>query len=181
MLNRFIFQSFGSLKNNESGQSLIEVLIALLVAVLMIGAMTIATITSLRNSTFSQNQSQATKYAQESIELVRANRDRGGQVTLVENGRTVEYQFFQLWTKKMSDICGLDTCYFSINPATLSLAQITSADTTVVLNDTFKRQIAISDTATSFQKEKNLQVIITWTDSSGSHESKLTTVLTRKI
>jgi len=64
------------MKKQESGQSLIEVLAAIAVIVLVILALITATTISVRNTTFSSKQSLATKYAQETIEEVRASRDR---------------------------------------------------------------------------------------------------------
>lgn len=64
------------MKRNQEGQSLIEVLVGLVTASLIIGAITVATITALNNSVFSKNQSIATQYAQQGLELVRNLRDR---------------------------------------------------------------------------------------------------------
>lgn len=64
-----------SMKYNE-GQSLVEVLVGLATAVLIIGAITAATIAALSNATFSKNQNLATSYAQQGIEIVRNLRDR---------------------------------------------------------------------------------------------------------
>ncbi len=63
-------------KSKVSGQSLIEVLAALGVVVLVILALIIATTLSIRNATFAKNQSMATNYAQEGMELLRSCRDQ---------------------------------------------------------------------------------------------------------
>ena len=55
----------------ESGQTLVEALIALAVGAVVIIAATILTQTSLTSSQTSKNQSIATKYAQEGLELAR--------------------------------------------------------------------------------------------------------------
>jgi len=57
------------------GQTLIEVLIALSVAVVVITSVTLIAITSLNNTQSSKNQEQATKYAQEGMEIVRKVRN----------------------------------------------------------------------------------------------------------
>jgi prepilin-type N-terminal cleavage/methylation domain-containing protein len=57
------------------GQTLIEVLIALSIAVVVITAITWLSISSLNNAQSSRNQDQATKYAQEGMELVRKIRN----------------------------------------------------------------------------------------------------------
>lgn len=60
----------------EKGQSLIEVLVGLATAVLIMGAMTVATVSALNNAEFSKNQHSAVQYAQQGVEIVRNLRDR---------------------------------------------------------------------------------------------------------
>lgn len=60
----------------EKGQSLIEVLIGLAAAVVIVGAITVATISALNNAVYSKNQNLATEYAQQGMETVRNLRDR---------------------------------------------------------------------------------------------------------
>lgn len=62
--------------DSEKGQSLIEVIVASVVGILVVAALTFATIFSLRNANFAKTSSQATKLAQEGIERVRTGRDR---------------------------------------------------------------------------------------------------------
>lgn len=55
-------------KNADSGQSIIEVIVALsLVLVVIVGLVTVTT-RSIKNSSFARDQRIATKYAQESLE-----------------------------------------------------------------------------------------------------------------
>ena len=64
------------MKTNK-GQSLFEVLIALsIMAVIIVGLINVTTI-SVRNTTFSRNNSAATRYAQEAAEWLRGQRDAG--------------------------------------------------------------------------------------------------------
>ncbi len=60
----------------EKGQSLVEVLVGLTTAVMILGAITVATISSLNNAVYGKNQNLATEYAQQAIEIVRNLRDR---------------------------------------------------------------------------------------------------------
>lgn len=60
----------------EKGQSLIEVLVGLATASIIVGAITVATLSSLNNAVFSKNQNLATQYAQQGVEIVRSVRDR---------------------------------------------------------------------------------------------------------
>lgn len=67
---------------NEKGQSLLELVVSIAIAILVLGALTFAIITSLRNASFASNQAQATKLAQEGLENVRSTRDRGGALNI---------------------------------------------------------------------------------------------------
>ncbi len=59
------------------GDTLIEVLIALAIASVVISGITVLGTTSLSNARFVASQDQATKYAQEGIEIVRQIRNSG--------------------------------------------------------------------------------------------------------
>ncbi len=61
--------------NSECGQTLIEVLVALGVAVAVLFGITIAVLSSLNNAQFTQNQNLANKYAAQGMELIRQIRD----------------------------------------------------------------------------------------------------------
>lgn len=59
----------------EAGQTIIEGVAAISIIVVILGALSVATITSLNNSTFIKNQSLATKYAQQTMENIRYTRN----------------------------------------------------------------------------------------------------------
>ncbi len=58
-------------KDKQSGQTLLEALIALATAVVIISAMTVIVLSSLNNAQFSKNQNQATQYAQQGTEVLK--------------------------------------------------------------------------------------------------------------
>jgi type II secretory pathway pseudopilin PulG len=58
----------------RSGQSLVEMVIAIAVVLVVIVSLVTVTTISIRNATFSRNQALATKYAQETIEKIREYR-----------------------------------------------------------------------------------------------------------
>lgn len=60
-----------TMKNKQSGQTLLEALVALTTAVIIISAMTVIVISSLNNAQFSKNQNNATQYAQQGIEILK--------------------------------------------------------------------------------------------------------------
>jgi len=61
----------GKIQNFESGQSLIEVLIALAASVAVVSAIVVTVITSLSNAEFTKNQNLATQYSRQGMEIVR--------------------------------------------------------------------------------------------------------------
>ena len=61
--------------NNMRGQSIIEVLVAIAVGVVVMGAITVAVTTSLIGAEFGRNQSEATNISQEGIDTMRNIRD----------------------------------------------------------------------------------------------------------
>ncbi len=63
---------------NNSGQTLIETLIALTMTVFLLTALVVATTQSIRSSRFAKSQAQATHLAQQQIEELRNIRDRDG-------------------------------------------------------------------------------------------------------
>lgn len=132
---------------NQEGNSLLEVLVASTVGVLVVTALTFATIFSIRNARFAQNSAQATKLAQEGLEKVRTQRDR----------RTIN-----LWSM---------TC-----PCRLNLSGTLVEDSADIFEEIppFKRQILTEDLRAD-QKKVTSRVI--WEDFAGRHESKLTTIL----
>lgn len=65
---------------NQAGQGLIEVLAALAVAMVVLTALSVAAVSSVRNATFAKNQSQATAYGRQAMESIRAYRDVNPQL-----------------------------------------------------------------------------------------------------
>lgn len=131
----------------ENGNSLLEVLVAATVGVLVVTALTFATIFSIRNARFAQNSAQATKLAQEGLEKVRTQRDR---------------RIINLWSM---------TCPCRFN---LSGTLVEAAADIFEEIPPFKRQILTEDPRAD-QKKVTSRVI--WQDFAGEHESKLTTIL----
>lgn len=85
---------------SEKGQTLVEVVVALGVAVLVIIALVAATTTSVRNAQFAKNQSLATKYAQEGMEKVRALRDQNPTTFWSKTG--TETETLGIFTRKIT-------------------------------------------------------------------------------
>lgn len=154
---------------NSNGNSLVEVLVATTVGILVVSALTYATIFSIRNASFAKNSVQATKLAQEGIEKVRTLRDRNG-IVYYNEGNLSATNFSELW--QFVFICP-DNCYFRFK-GVFTNVNVTDFET---IQPNFKRQFWIEDAGT---EQKKITSFVQWTDFSGTHESKLTTIL-RKL
>lgn len=158
----------------ESGQTLIEVLLALSIGVLIIGALSVATFVSIKNSQFSQSQAQATRLAQEGIEIVTALRDRNGEVDSVSPTFT---NFSGIWSYGWGRSTSLGFIgYFKLSPTVPKMTRfdnITTASESLL--GSFNRYVVIEDFANN---SKQVTVKVSWNDSSGYHESNLQTILT---
>ena len=148
------------------------------VAILVVGALTFATITSLRNARLSQSQNIGTKIAQEGLEKTRTLRDRNtpGSVIYTKPKGEQTSAFSDLW---QSDICS-QTCYFTFNAqGTAIIGGTIISFETANMPDGFGRQIKIKDIEDG-KEQKEVTAIVRWSDFSGEHESYLSTIL-RKI
>lgn len=157
---------------SNKGQTLLELVVVVAVSVLIIGALVFATISSLRNAQFSKNQSQVTKLAQEGIEKVRSLRDRNGAVYYTRDDSTQTSNFNDLWS--ITFRCPTN-CYFSYIAGILTGGASTSFEP---IPPSFQRQFQIEDEGDG-TTQKKFTSIVKWTDFSGIHESKLTTLLRR--
>ncbi len=61
----------------NQGQSFFEVVVALAITALVLVAIIVPATVAIRNSSFSRNKSAATRYAQETVEWLRGQRDLG--------------------------------------------------------------------------------------------------------
>lgn len=177
-----------------NGQSLVEVLIALVVASIAIGALSISTLTGIKNSQFAKNQHQATQFAQEGVELVRTIRDRDGKVFELDiaAGKPFSEIWTTYWVKSTTtgDVNG--NVYFLLNPAdqldsrqpTLTYKAIDLAGSKETLGtagkQVFHRQVIFKKDSDLPQSLK-IAVIVSFTDRSGAHESKVETILTPRL
>lgn len=186
---------------NQSGQSLIEVLVALVVVMVMVVALIIIVLGSLKNSQFAQKQVQATKYAQETIDKLKTIRDRDGMISFQNSTSTTcgaascQYpqscNFSILWQCQLGFASPVSPCtifrtgdpqgcyfLFTNNDSELIEPNSTSQISYSIPNEDFKREIFMEDLGSA--AEKKVTVKVKWTDASGDHESDLQTVLTQR-
>ena len=192
---------------SEKAQTLLELVVVISVLVIVVSALTFATIASIRNASFAQNQLQATKLAQEGIERVRTGRDRvqsitigGTSVTSWNSDLAVAGSIWNYRISGTSSECETEQpnvsgkCYFNITPAgellNIGFSRTTFPDNAESIpqdKPLFKRAITLSDDLNEnknfsdddYQNAKRATAMVKWTDFSGAHESKLTTILRR--
>ncbi len=153
----------------EAGEGLIEVMIVLFIATIVIGAMTIATVRGISNAQFSQNQTQATKLAQDALERIRTIRDRNLPIILTTRG-SIKFSEFQ----QDVNAC-VSGCYFRLDTTNLSIIQVNSTDFDA-LEGGLQRQIILKTSGVATNREINANVLIKWVDAGGSHQSDLQTI-----
>lgn len=160
---------------NDIGQSLLEVTITIGVSTLIVTALVIVTVVGLKNSELSQNQSQATKLAQEGLEKVRSMKDRNTPICVNtaafywDSGSTV-------WNN--NDLGGIDFKLGNGNGDDPNCQLTNQPPSETLLNNKFTRKVNIDNTADGSNGSKKITCIVSWLDSSGSHQSQLTTYLT---
>ncbi|MBI4029222.1 MAG: prepilin-type N-terminal cleavage/methylation domain-containing protein [Candidatus Blackburnbacteria bacterium] len=138
-------------RNNERGQALLELIVVLLVLGLMITAVVSVVTNSVRNARFAKDQAQASRFAQEGLEWIRAQRDTG-------------------WTNFQSKT---DRTYCM---QTLSWALQSNCTSTQTISGTgFVRN---STLATVDSNTVSVDVKVSWNDSMGSHQARQSTYLT---
>lgn len=166
-------------KTKQIGQSLVELVVVIAVIVVVVGALTFATIASIRNANFAKNQAQATKLAQEGLERVRSGRDRNNPISgnfTLASVVVDSWQDSDLWSNSISLNC-TPVCYFRLkaSPAPPGEIEYIVSKSLAETIGSFKRSIILSDP--NYTVEKEVTVVVSWSDFSGSHESKLKTIL----
>lgn len=153
----------------QKGQSLIEVLVVLAITSIMLVALIMIILASLKNAQFAQNQTQATKLAQNTIDQIRILRDNN------KNGTLDTACFVELWNTS-THYCTTADCYYRLTTLGDYLENKGTTSFKDSLGGGFSRQIKISQPIGTNIK---LTVEVFWTDSSGEHSSNLETVLTK--
>lgn len=177
-------------KSNSFGQSLLELVISIGLILIIITAVTILTVNGLKNSQFSRNQVQATKLAQEGVEKMRTIRDNNFTIcgwassanTVAPNG---------LWSaacpagcryilQQTAGTCGATpTSALWVN-FTASSSLFESVNIGGII---YQRVITVTNgtdlSGAANVNVKRINVTVTWTDSSGTHNSNVETILSR--
>jgi type II secretory pathway pseudopilin PulG len=175
---------------NHRGQTLIELIISVTLILIIITGVTILTVKGLQNSQYSRNQIQATKLAQEGIEKMRTIRDNSFTVCgWAASGNTVAPN--GLWSAACPAGCRYliqETAGTCNSTATSSLwinftASTTAVETKNINGVNFTRYVVVTNgtdlSGSANINVKNIDLIVSWTDSSGNHSSKISTQLSK--
>lgn len=138
-------------QSRSLGQTVFELVIALGVAALVVtGIVQIVTI-SLRNASFAKNQALATRYNQEALEWLRAERDKD-------------------WIA-FSSRAGSTWCLTSLSwSLAAKCGQANKIPSTIFIREATVTQSAVDSV--------DALVRVVWTDASGEHSSRVDTTLT---
>lgn len=158
----------------ERGQSLMELVVVIAMTIVVVSALVFSTIASLRNANLAQNQIQATKLAQQGLERVRSLRDRDGKVDYTRADLTHTEKFSDLW--EITFNCPAN-CFFFFTSAGILTGGTEANFEDVPPN--FFRQFQMEEEGSDPKLQKKITAVVKWSDFSGSHESRLTTVLRR--
>lgn len=141
---------------NNRGQSMFEVVVAILVISMIIISVVSLSTTSLSNSVYSRNKNLAGKFSQQAIEWLRSQRE-SNTATFLTNIGTANYCLQSLaWTN--TGVC-------------------TSSEF-IVGSTVFIREVNFTTTTVSSKNIIQADVKTYWNDSKGYHESKSVTNFT---
>jgi|SRR3989344_4177154 len=166
--------------SKQSGQTLLEVVVALAIGIVVVTGFVSLAVVSVRNSQFSTNKASATNLAEEGIEAMITIRDLNtdGAISGATSSNWQGLVGTTLGGPCPSDpaqACPnndfrLSDCSFGNIPQHC----IMRTSTPETINTIFSRKIQITDSGTNV---KNITVVVWWTDTSGQHAS----VLSRKL
>lgn len=174
---------------NFKGQSLMELVIGIGLVAIVVSAISILVISSLRNSQFSEKQLLANNIASQNLEKVRTIKNSNFGVCLQNQGPSAVpptncSKWEDLWAVDLGTAISCAGCTFEIiancpvgaNTTTPLCLQYRASRVTV---GNLQSQIIIEDEGNG-DNEKKVTSRAFWTDSTGEHSSELITVLSRR-
>lgn len=145
--------------NHQKGQSLLEVLLALGVAIIIIVSLSALAVYGLRNAQHGKNVETATRLAGQGAEQVRTVRDRQS------------WQVFRTYP--------VNSC-FQVETSNWTLQQA-GCGGVPLLNEfsNFLREIRLTDATTGAGEGRKITVTVFWTDTAGTNQINTDTILTQ--
>lgn len=141
------------------GQSLIEVLVALGVAVAVLTAIASTVLTSLYNAQFSKNQNLATLYGQQGMEVVRDLKNRS-------------------WTDFYSRTAQQGTTTYCLPQSGVLNQNPGSCQPQELLDSHFRREVGFIRLPDDPSNKVQVTATVTFVDSKGEHKSELISIFT---
>lgn len=177
---------------NARGQTLVEAIVAIAVAMVIVTAIVTLGIGTQRAANTSRNQNQNTRYGEEALELIRSIRDANLAASIKSTGLTCDpnCKFTDLFSA--ANFLGVTPIYFTLaynnvgcsggTVACWQLTKVASGTGLAISGTIYTRTIKMWDKAGDAtdpaDKVKFVEATITWTDASGPHNSVTSTKLT---
>lgn len=140
--------------NNQKGQSMFEVVLALFIITMIIVAVVILSTNAISNSLFSRSKTQASRYSQEAIEWLRNQRETNSEA--------------------FTTAASVPTYCLNNNPPDFgNVGSCTSVE--LIPNTILKRDLVFESSIVSGKTIINATVITSWEDSRGYHEVRAVT------
>lgn len=179
--------------SNTKGQTLIEIIIAIAIGTLVISSILALATRSNRNSNLARASSQASKLAEEGLEIIKNIKDQGRDVIFPNVPTTNEVNWVGFYNTE--DLSG-DRFYHLHEPTELECsgneswcihAETAVPETIDLDGQIFERVIMINDdfgngcndNITDPREIKQFSVVVTWTDPVGEHEQRVVTCIRR--
>lgn len=140
--------------NEQRGQSMFEVVLALFIITMIIVAVVILSTNSIANSLFSRSKTQASRYSQEAVEWLRNERETNSEDFVVATNTPV--------------YC------LNTNPPDFSNSGACSSSE-FITGTIFKRQVTFVSSNVFSKSIINATVVTSWADSKGYHEVRAVT------
>lgn len=147
---------------NQKGQTMFELIMALMVAMVIVTAIVSVVTVSLRNSLFAKQQSEATRFAQEGLEWVRSQRDSSWTTFYAKSGTVMQR--------------------YCVNTLAWPASVVQCDGTQFIAGTSYYRDLELQsfnkDTSNPDFETVQANVIVSWNDARGKHQSRLTTQFT---
>jgi type II secretory pathway pseudopilin PulG len=151
------------MENKEKGQSLFEVLFAIAISALVVAGVASLASVSVRNSSYSRNNSIATRFAQEATEWLRSERDADWTTFLTNVRASATYCLDSLsWTNT-----GICTSAEAVSGTTIFFREVTFT----CLKENLAPPPPFTSAVCADPDINNVEakVEVSWTDAQGIH------------
>lgn len=162
---------------NRSGQTLLEMVFLLGLALVIVTGLTVTTINGLKNSRYSQNQVQATSLAQDAINQVRSFRDQDCKVAVGPSGSETKYGWYDSEPPPIEGIFTQFTGSLTFKIDGCGLKEAPKDDLPASVKNDFTRVITLERLERAGTNQIRVRVRVTWSDITGDHNSELVTIL----